>query len=201
MQKLAIGSIIALLVGFGAYQWYRTEQRERLIDSAIEDLAIRYNPLKLRDAAFTLKHMGPDAEKAIPALIDVLMLNDDSRSDSMQSLEKVKPEIAIALVAIGPSSVEPLLNAVREPKCRERGWGIRPQEASFRLPPLFKALGDMRTQFSSEIDSSAIDETLNDLITNHDSRDCSALGRADPWRYREERRREDSLSAVTTLEF
>ncbi len=171
MRRPLLVSITVLLVVFGAFHWYETEKREQLIRSEIKELEHRSSAEALMKAATTLGRMGPDAEDAIPALIELLMLNAPTEPGRPTLLEDVKPTVARALVAIGPASVEPLLNAVRDPKHRERGWGIPPPGDNLRVPPLFNAIGSMRTQFGPKFDPSAIDETLNELMTNHECDD------------------------------
>ncbi len=171
MRKLLLIFITVILVGVGASHWYETQQREQLIRSEIKELRYRESAGALTKAARTLGRMGPDAEEAIPALIEVLMLNESLGPDALESLIDVKPIVAGALVAIGPASVEPLLNTVRDPQYRERGWGILPPGDNLRVPPLFNALGRMRTQFGPEFDAHAIDATLNELMNSHDCHD------------------------------
>jgi HEAT repeat protein len=161
--------VAVVLVALGASRWYANKQREQLIRAEIEKLGYLTTPEALTRAASTLGNLGADAQDAIPALLEVLLRNE--RPDSNSSIGP-KHTVARALVAIGPASVEPLLEAVRDPRNRERGWGIRPPSQGYiTLPALFDALSLMKTKFGAEFDSTAIDETLSELMNNHDCRD------------------------------
>ena len=130
MRKRMLILVAVVLVALGASRWYANKQREQLIRAEIEKLGYLTTPEALTRAASTLGNLGADAQDAIPALLEVLLRNE--RPDSNSSIGP-KHTVARALVAIGPASVEPLLEAVRDPRNRERGWGIRPQAKGILL--------------------------------------------------------------------
>lgn len=168
MRKLLLTCIAVVLAAIGVWRWYANNQREQLIRLETEKLATLTSAEALTRAAETLGKQGADARVAIPALIEVLLRNE--RPDANWSTDP-KQQVARALIAIGPESVEPLLEAVRDPRNRERAWGISPPSQSLQLPPLFDLLGRMKTQFGPEFDSSAMNATLSELMADHDCRD------------------------------
>ncbi len=171
MRKLLLILVAVVPIGLGASRWYSTKKREQLIRSETGKLGYMTNGESLANAASTLGALGADADDAIPALIEVLLRNE--RPDWNTGLS-VKGTVAHALASIGPASVGPLLNAVRDPRNRDRVWGIRPPTSTgdAAYPALFSAFGLMKTKFGPEFDSKAIDDTLMELMTDHD---CSTV--------------------------